>query len=97
MRESSLEKCFEAARNVEEGSSSWGWDDYEYEGRPATEEEIAAIRNLIDNAQPMPSANTEILTIITEEAAPFFAGQKSAKEVADIIQSRVKIYVSENS
>ncbi len=97
VRESSLEKCFEAARNVEEGSSSWSWDDYEYEGRPATEEEIAAIRNLIDNAQPMPSANTEILTIITEEAAPFFAGQKSAKEVADIIQSRVKIYVSENS
>lgn len=97
VRESSLEKCFDEARNLEEGTSSWSWDDYNYEGKPATEEEIAVIRSLIDNAQPMPSASTEILTIITEEAAPFFAGQKSAREVADIIQSRVKIYVSENS
>lgn len=97
VRESSLERCFEEAKNVEEGSSSWGWDDYSYEGRPATDEEIAVIRELIDNAQPMPSYNMDILEIITEEAAPFFAGQKSAKEAADIIQSRVKIYVSENS
>lgn len=34
--------------------------------------------------------------IIEEEAAPYFAGQKSAKDVAAIIQSRVQIYVNEN-
>ena len=37
-----------------------------------------------------------LLNIIQEEAAPYFAGQKSAKEVAAIIQSRVQIYVNEN-
>lgn len=95
--ESSLQREFEEAMKEEEGTSSWGWDDYTYESRPATAEEIATIRNVIDNARPMASYNTEILTIISEEAAPFFAGQKMAKEVADIIQSRVKIYVSENS
>ena len=33
--------------------------------------------------------------IINEEAAAFFAGQKSAKDVAGIIQSRAQIYVNE--
>ena len=32
-----------------------------------------------------------------EEAAAYFNGQKQAKDVADVIQSRVQIYVSENS
>lgn len=36
------------------------------------------------------------INIITEEAAPYFAGQKNVNEVADIIQNRVQIYVNEN-
>lgn len=94
---SSLEKVFDEAMKQEEGSFSWGMGDFNWEGVPATQEEIDTIRKAIDNAQPMPGYNSDILTIISEESAPFFAGQKSAKEVADIIQSRVKIYVSENS
>ena len=35
--------------------------------------------------------------IIVEEAAAFFEGQKSAKDVAGVIQSRVQIYINENS
>lgn len=34
--------------------------------------------------------------IISEEAAAYFAGQKSAKDVAEIIQSRAQVYVNEN-
>ena len=34
--------------------------------------------------------------MITEEAEAFFKGQKTAKEVADIIQSRISMYVKEN-
>ncbi|MDE6203707.1 MAG: hypothetical protein K2G19_09565, partial [Lachnospiraceae bacterium] len=37
-----------------------------------------------------------LLNIINEEAAPYFSGAKSAKDVAGIIQSRVQIYVNEN-
>ena len=36
------------------------------------------------------------MNIITEETAPYFAGQKSVDEVADIIQSRVRIYINES-
>ena len=41
--------------------------------------------------------NQNIINIVNEEAASYFEGQKSAKEVAQIIQSRVQIYVDENS
>lgn len=37
-----------------------------------------------------------LINIIKEEIAPFFKGQKSAKDVAAIINSRAQIYVSEN-
>ena len=36
------------------------------------------------------------MKIIKEESAAYFAGQKSAEEVSDIIQSRVQVYLKEN-
>ncbi len=40
---------------------------------------------------------TQVYNIIEEELSAYFSGQKSAQEVADIIQSRLSIYVNENS
>ena len=37
-----------------------------------------------------------LVNIINEEAGSFFAGQKTVREVVDIIQSRAQIYVNEN-
>lgn len=37
-----------------------------------------------------------IEAIINEEVALFFAGQKSASDIARVIQSRVEIYVNES-
>lgn len=39
----------------------------------------------------------DILNIINEEAAPFFAGEKSVEETAKIIQNRISIILSEQS
>ena len=44
----------------------------------------------------MPNYDQKVQDIITEEAAAFFNGQKSAEDVSKIIQSRVTIYVKEN-
>ena len=41
--------------------------------------------------------DSSIENIIVEESAAFFAGQKSARDVAGVIQSRVQIYINENS
>ena len=41
--------------------------------------------------------DSSVENIIVEEAAAFFEGQKSADDVAGVIQSRVQIYINENS
>ena len=60
-------------------------------------EEVAEVTNFIKSLNQVYSSNDSIDSIITEEASAFYSGQKTAKEVADIIQSRVSIYVNENS
>lgn len=57
-------------------------------------EEEELLREMIGIAKPSDSDNA-ILSIITEEAESYFQGQKSLKEVQDIIQSRAGLYISE--
>ncbi|MCM1118257.1 MAG: extracellular solute-binding protein [bacterium] len=77
--------------------TTWGYEDWEAEIYAATPEQIQMIRDLIDSASASTNNDETILNIINEEAAAYFEGQKSAQEVASVIQSRVQTYVSENS
>lgn len=63
---------------------------------PMTEEEIQKVEDFIFSIDQTVVYDENLLNIIMEEAEGFFSGQKSAQEVAGIIQSRVKIYVNEN-
>lgn len=63
----------------------------------ATQDEIDGLKELIDSATLSISAPMDVLTIISEESQAYFEEQKTVDEVADIIQSRLQIYVSENS
>lgn len=72
------------------------YDDWRGKLYAATEEEINAVRTLIDHAGSVTAFPQEIFNMIIEEADAFFEGQKSARETADIIQSRVQIYVNES-
>lgn len=80
--------------------SSYGYDSVEVKIGPSTQEEVDFVRSLIDRAGILVSYDTsqqDIYEIINEEMKAFFAGDKTAKDTADVIQSRVKIYVSQNS
>lgn len=61
-----------------------------------TKEETDQISAFIESVDKRAYTNTSVQNIITEEVAAFFEGQKSAQAVAEIIQSRVKVYVNEN-
>ncbi len=61
-----------------------------------TDEDAQLLQQLIDTGKVSQDYNNDILNIITEESEPYFQGQKTVNEVADIIQSRVNIYVHEN-
>jgi len=79
--------------------SRYSWGNYEIDLGPINEKEAQAVRDLIARAGTMYSYNsvtTDITEIIKEELGAFYTGDKTAKKTADIIQSRVKIYVSEN-
>ena len=67
--------------------------------KPLTKEDVEYVKSFIGSldGNNTYNANQNVYNIISEEVAPFFSGQKTAKEVADIIQSRVSIYVNENS
>lgn len=77
--------------------STWGWEDWEAEIYAATPEQVQQIRDLMDNSKAVVNSDQTILSMILEEASPYFEGQKSAQEVAGVIQSRVRVYINENS
>ena len=61
-----------------------------------TDEEVDSILNLIDSLEVHDySISSEVIAIVLEEADFYFTGQKTAEEVADIIQSRLNIYLAE--
>lgn len=74
------------------------YDDFTTECDVVTKEQAEKMAELIANTQKVYSSSgtVEIMNIITEEAAPYFAGQKSIEEAMEVIQSRISVYVSEN-
>ena len=70
-------------------------DIYEY--YYAKPETVDIIMKLISKAKIVPEYDETIYSIIDEETAPFFEGQKSKEEVSDIIQKRIKIYLQEKN
>lgn len=71
--------------------------DTEYTVEPLTEEQVQQFKTEVENAQLSGAYDSDIFEIIQEEAAAFFAGDKSAEEVSSLIQNRVSIYLGENS
>ena len=58
-------------------------------------EEVDLIWELIDQARPAPQYDETILSIIQEEAAGYFAGDKEIGAVTAAIQNRVQLYLNE--
>ena len=60
-----------------------------------TQEEIDQILGVISNTHSVYDYDQEILDIITDEVAAYFAGDKDVQTTASMIQSRVNLYVQE--
>ena len=59
------------------------------------QEYIDIIMNVINSTTSVVDYDQEILNIVTEEAAAYFAGDKDVHATASMIQSRVNLYVQE--
>ena len=60
-----------------------------------TQEEADQFLAMIDSVTKCASLDNSLADIITEEAEYFFAGEKTVDQTADIIQSRMSIYINE--
>lgn len=76
--------------------NTWWYDDTEIEIGALTEEEAQTIRDIVYGATSEASYDQDLLNIISEEAEYYFNGEKSAQEIAGIIQSRAQLYIDEN-
>ena len=60
-----------------------------------TQEQADKLLEVINSTTRVVNNNDSLLKLIVDEAQPFFAGQKSAEEVARLTQSKVNLYVNE--
>jgi hypothetical protein len=81
----------------EQSRMSYSTDDYQVSIYLSKNKDfVDTYRDLVSRADGLRVYDENINTIIDEETGSFFAGQKNAREVAEIIQNRVQIYVNEN-
>lgn len=103
---SSLEKKakaeMEASTYVDEETgevvenNNWMWiNGKEIEISKPKEEDCQYVIDFLKQINYRSRYDDNIAVIVQEESAAYFAGEKSAKEVANIIQSRVNLYVNE--
>lgn len=62
-----------------------------------TEDQADKLVKLIESAEVNTSVDYQLYLILLEEADSYFNGDKSLEEVADIIQSRASVYISEKT
>ncbi|MBQ9250050.1 MAG: extracellular solute-binding protein [Oscillospiraceae bacterium] len=77
------------------GLSVGGGAVMEFELWAMTREQADKLMELIESATKPVDMNSAIFGIIKTEAEAYFAGQKSAEEVARLIQSKANLYISE--
>ena len=92
------EKFFKSAMEepyFENGERRYNISDGQLKYYVPLEDEIAPIRELLAGARMDKNDSADIMTIVLEEAELYFAGEKTAEEVAELIQNRVTIYLDE--
>ena len=78
---------------VSRGSVYDGMETYDIYA--TTPRQAQMLRDVIASATKMMDYDTSIINIVKEEAAAYFAGQKTAQEVCKLIQSKANIYINE--
>ncbi len=80
---------------VEDNYTYW-INDEELILDPLTAEQLDRLKSFVSSVTKRAYYNEDVMNIISEEMDAFYQGQKSAKDVAGIIQSRAQLFVNEN-
>ena len=97
-----MKKAQEKPYYEDENGNKVEYDETYYIGgveivlEPLTQADCDRVVEFLKSADHVYNYDRNIISILEEECSAYFEGQKSVKEVADIIQSRIHIYVNEN-
>lgn len=80
---------------VSRSAMSWGSGDNYIEIYATTQEQADKLWELITTTTKVADYSSSIYDIVNEQTPAFFSGQKSAEEVARLIQNKANIYVNE--
>lgn len=99
VRKDAFYKCTAQQRVASEGgSASGGMNGLRYEYDPTiTEEQYEYIIGFIEKCNSLGGYRSKVREILDDEYKSFAAGDVTAEECAERIQSRMEIYLSENS
>jgi len=81
--------------NLVESPQTYYMNGVDIEISPCTDSEIAKLKDFLLTVNRTSNYMEELETIISEEAAAFYEGQKTVEDVVKIIQSRASIYINE--
>ena len=62
-----------------------------------TQADVDSVKSYIENVKETVYYNEQVYNIVNEEAQKYFSGDQTAQAAADMIQSRVSIYLSEQT
>lgn len=79
----------------EQSKGSWSMMDFTVDVYAAAKEQTDRIEEMINSAQSDVRIEQGIFDIISEEAYGYFSGQKSAEDVAAVVENRVQLYLNE--
>ncbi|MCD8343009.1 MAG: hypothetical protein LUC19_01295, partial [Oscillospiraceae bacterium] len=87
------------AEELESGVIDHYWlsEDMTVDIYPTSQQEYEQVLELINATENIQTYYTDIMSIINDACAPFFNGQDTAENAAKQVQSRVKLYVAEQS
>lgn len=80
---------------IEDPKYTMGWGEHEIKIYALSQEMADQVRSVIDNCTRILHYDDQLYSTVWEESAPFFEGQKTADDVARLIQNKVSIYVNE--
>ncbi len=90
----------ETGKPVLQPITTWWVDDgeegHEIKIMPAEQEDIDQFMAIIESARPVSGYDQDVFKLVSTEAEAFFTGQKSARDVANIVQSKMQTYVNEH-
>lgn len=94
VNKSQFEKVVERAKNQD--VHTWVIDGVNIEVGPPSEKDLELLRTMIDKSTARIDLRGYVDDIIREEASYYFIGDKSAEDVADLLQTRIGLYFEEH-